>query len=129
MKYYPLTQSVSDGVLSAEYAAGRGIGAVTLGDTCLFFKEKRKIYYIPYKDITRAFRRVQLVQTKMCCGKGNLEVENLVICGAEEREIAQIQLPGARAGKIMLEELAARAAHMQIGKKKENIAENTGENQ
>lgn len=128
MKFYPLTVTESNPAdLSGEYSAGREIGGVTLGTQHLFFKEKRKIYYIPYANVSRAFRRVQLVQTKMCCGKGSLEVENLVICGADGAELAQIQLPGTRAGKIMLEELASRAPHIQIGKPKENITENPPE--
>ena len=116
MKYYPLTENMPDAVLANEYKEGREIGAVTLGETCLFFKVKRKVSYVPYADITRAFRRVQLVGMKMCCGKGNLEVENLVICGAEDKELAMIQLPGARAGIIMLEELEKKVPGIQIGK-------------
>lgn len=116
MKYYPLTETVSDAVLDEEYKAGREIGPVTLGETCLFFKIKRKVSYIPYADITRAFRRVQLVGMKMCCGKGDLEVENIVICGSGDKELAMIQLPGARAGIIMLEELEKRVPGIQIGK-------------
>ena len=129
MKFYPLTALQGEqAVLDKEYASGREIGGVTLGGEYLFFKEKRKVHYVPYSQVTRAFRRVQLVQTKMCCGKGNLQVENLVVCGADGAELAQIQLPGERAGKIMLEELASRAPHIQIGKPKENIPVNTGEN-
>lgn len=120
MKFYPLaTVQNNESVLQAEYAAGRAIGNVRLGNETLYFKEKRKIYYIPYAEITRCFRRVLLVQTKMCCGKGNLEVENLVICG-ESGELAQVQLPGERAGKILLEEIGRLASHVQIGRPKEN---------
>ena len=120
MKFYPLTNLTSDEKnLKAEYDAGRAIGNVRLGGETLFFKEKRKIYYVSLGEITRCFRRVLLVQTKMCCGKGNLEVENLVICG-ENGELAQIQLPGERAGKILLEEIARLAPHVQIGRQKEN---------
>ena len=115
MKFYPLTAAAPDVDLKTDYDGGRAIGNVQLGNTYLFFKDKRKLYYIPYADVTRVFRRVQLVQTKMCCGKGNLEVENLVIC-TEAGEIAQIQLPGARAGVILLEEVAKRAPHVQVGK-------------
>lgn len=116
MKYYAVTMEAEDAVLDAEFKNGREIGPVTLGETCLFFKVKRKVSYVPYADITRAFRRVQLVGMKMCCGKGDLEVENLVICGAEDKELAMIQLPGARAGVIMLEELEKRVPGIQIGK-------------
>lgn len=116
MKFYPVTTTQNNAaVLQAEYGAARTIGNIRLSKAYLFFKEKRKQYYIPYEDITRCFRRVLLVQTKMCCGKGNLEVENLVICG-ENGELAQIQLPGERAGKIALEEIARLAPHVQIGK-------------
>ena len=118
MRFYPLASEVTQEVLAAEYKAGREIGCVTLGDTCLFFKVKLKVSYIPYTDITRAFRRVQLVQTKMCCGRGDLQVENLVICGSGDAELAQVQLPGARAGEVMMEELAQRGEHIQIGKPK-----------
>ena len=119
MKYEPLTVEVAEAALEKEYKEGREIGPATLGETCLFFKVKRKVSYIPYGEITRAFRRVQLVGMKMCCGKGDLEVENIVICGRPdgegERELAQIQLPGARAGIIMLEELEKRVPEIQIG--------------
>jgi len=120
MKFYPIaTSNTNDAAMQAEYAAARVIGNVRLGTEMLYFKNKRKVYYVPYTDITRCFRRVQLVQTKMCCGKGNLEVENLVICG-EGGELAQIQMPGERAGKIVLEEIGKLAPHVQIGRPKEN---------
>lgn len=120
MKFYPVTNEETNvSVLTAEHQSGREIGSIRLGSQYLFFKEKRKVYYIPYADITRVFRRVVLVQARMCCGKGNLEVENLVICG-EKGELAQIQVPGARAGIILLEELSKLAPHAEIGKPKEN---------
>ena len=114
-KYYPVTSAADDAALRSDYAAGRAIGNVQLGDRFFFFKEKRKMYYIPYADMTRVFRRVVLVQAKMCCGKGNLEVENIVVC-TEKGEVAQVQLPGARAGVILLEEVSKRAPHVLIGK-------------
>ena len=115
MKFYPVTTAAPDAALKADYDVGRSVGNVQLGNAYLFFKEKRKLYYIAYAEMTRVFRRVMLVQTKMCCGKGNLEIENIVICG-EAGELAQIQLPGARAGVILLEEVAKKAPHAQIGK-------------
>ena len=119
MRFYPLASEIAADVLNGDYKAAREIGCASLGETCLYFKSKLKVNYIPYKDMTRAFRRVQMVQTKMCCGRGDLQVENVVICGAEGAELAQIQLPGARAGIIMLEELEKKAEHIQIGKPSE----------
>ena len=106
MRFFPLAGTAADdAALKTEYKAGRPIGAVRLGETRLYFRARRKIWYVPYECVTRAFRRVMLVSARMCCGRGNLSVENLVLCGAEDQEIAQIQLPGERAGKILLEEL------------------------
>lgn len=105
MNYYPLTQTGCDSeLLKAEYKAGREIGKLCLGKEVLFFRNGLKTYYIPYTDIKRCFRRVMMIPAKLCCGKGELPVENLVICDAE-KEIAQVQLPGTNAARILMEEL------------------------
>ena len=115
MKFYPLSNELASDVLAAGYQAGREIGKVRLGEQCLYFREKLKVYYIPYADMKRVFRRVMLIPATMCCGKGDFEVENIVICTAEG-EKAQVQLPGERAGKILLEELTRFAPHAEVGK-------------
>ena len=115
MKFYTLASELASEVVVAGYKEGREIGKARLGDKCLYFRDKMKVYYIPYEDITRVFRRVLLIPAKMCCGKGDFEVENMVVCTAEG-EKAQIQLPGERAGKIMLQELARLAPHAEVGK-------------
>lgn len=110
MKFYDLDQNrVTDalGEMEQDYKAGREIGIVRLGASHLYFRRMRKVYFVPYEAIRRCFRRVMLVPARLCCGKGDLEVENLVLC-TDEGEAAQIQLPGAKAGKILLEELKAR---------------------
>mgnify|MGYP001137097208 CR=1 FL=1 len=109
MRFYSLeqTQAVERQELAQDYKESREIGIVRIGKERLYFRRMRKIYYIPYADIRRCFRRVMLVPAKLCCDRGDLEVENLVIC-TDRGEAAQIQLPGAKAGKILLEELKKR---------------------
>ncbi len=109
MKFYSLeqTQAAEQQDLAQDYKESREIGIVRIGRDRLYFRRMRKIYYIPYADIRRCFRRVMLVPAKLCCGRGDLEVENLVIC-TDRGEAAQIQLPGARAGKSLMEELKKR---------------------
>lgn len=119
MKFYPLASELAAEVAAAGYKEGREIGKARLSAKCLYFRDKLKVYYIPYEDITRVFRRVLLIPAKMCCGKGDFEVENMVVC-TEKGEVAQIQLPGERAGKIMLEELSRLAPHAEIGKPKDS---------
>lgn len=100
--------------LKQEYASGRAVGTLRLGGGVLFFRGGLKTYYIPYEEITRCFRRVMMVPAKLCCGKGTLPVESLVICGGAG-ELAQIQLPGANAARIVMEELKQRLPHAEFG--------------
>ena len=116
MKFYPLASPVDDPeVLASEYKAAREIGKVRLGELRLFCRAGMKHYYIPYREVRRCFRRVQLIPAKMCCGRGDFEVENLVVCG-EEGELLQVQLPGAKAARILMEELKIRIPEAEFGK-------------
>ncbi|MBR2716677.1 MAG: hypothetical protein IKD79_02930, partial [Oscillospiraceae bacterium] len=108
MKFYPLASAAGDpGELESEYRSAREIGRVRLGELRLYCRAGMKHYYIPYREVRRCFRRVELIPAKMCCGKGDFEVENLVICG-DAGELIQVQLPGSKAAKILLEELKLR---------------------
>ena len=118
MRFYPLLENAPQedaDALASEYRAAREIGKVRLGELRLYVRSGRKTYYIPYRDVRRCFRRVMLIPAKMCCGRGDFELENLVICG-DGGELAQVQLPGERAGKILLEELKARIPEAEFGK-------------
>jgi hypothetical protein len=122
MKFYPLEENqpqTEAKQLESEYTAAREIGKIRLGEQRLYFRSGRKIYYIPYTSIRRCFRRVMLVPAKLCCGKGDLEVENLVLCG-DSGELAQIQLPGTRAAKILMEELKALIPEAEFGRPSQN---------
>ena len=118
MKMHSLTTTLTDAdSLDREFKAGREIGIIKLGERCLFFRKYLKIYYIPYQDITRAFRRVMEVPMKMCCGKGEFQMEYLVIC-AGEQEIAQIQLPGTKAARLVMDELKSKLPDAQFSSPK-----------
>ena len=118
MKYIPLIESSAaenDAALASEYKAARAIGKIRMGELRLYFRAGLKIYFIPYRDIRRCFRRVQLIPAKMCCGRGDLEIESLVVCG-DSGELAQIQLPGARAARFLMQELQERVPEAEFGK-------------
>jgi len=109
MTFYPVAAAAPAGAdLQAEYRRGRAIGVVRLGEERLFFRARRKLYYIPYGDIRRCYRRVLMVPMRMCCGRGSLDVEYLVV-ESDGGQTAEIQLPGTRAARILLEELKGRA--------------------
>lgn len=116
MKFYPLTDTTDNiDTLQAEYKDAQEIGKLRLGTGRLYFRSARKIYYIPYTEIYRYFRRVMLVPAKLCCGKGDFAVEHLVICDTE-KELAQIQIPGAHAAKVLMERMSMLAPNAIVGK-------------
>lgn len=117
MKFYSLTTTSADtsASLEAEYKSAREIGIIKLGESCLFFRKKLRKYYIPYKDITRCFRRVMTVPAKLCCGKGEFAIEHLVLY-AKDTEVAQIQLPGTKAARMLIEELKVKVPDAQFSR-------------
>lgn len=105
MKFYTTKNDVNpDPTLTDEYKAGHEIGVIRVGKNNLFFKRRLKHYVIPFEEIKRMYRRVLLVPARMCCGKGDLAIENLVVC-TDAGEAAVIQLPGTKAAKALIEEL------------------------
>lgn len=114
MKFYSLTTVSADmNTLATDYESAREIGIIRLGESCLFFRKRLKKYYIPYTDITRCFRRVMTVPAKLCCGKGEFAIEHLVLF-AGEKEVAQIQLPGTKAARILMDEMKIKAPNAQF---------------
>ena len=126
MKFYSVVENTSEEKdsesLEKEYKEAREFGVVRVGAGHLFFRAKLKHYFIPYTQIYRCFRRVMAVPAKMCCGRGDFEMENLVICGNGDVELAQIQLPGKRAAQELMKELKFRMpnGNFSVPPKKEN---------
>ena len=116
MRFEPLTSAAKEQTaLREEYDRARKFGKLRLGEGCLFFKKGLKVFYIPYGEISRYFRRVMVVPGKLCCGRGDLTIENLVVCG-EAGELAQIQLPGERAAKAIMALMAQLAPDAAAGR-------------
>ena len=116
MKFYPLIAGSQEPKgLGEEYRTGREIGKIRLGEQHLFFRSMGRAYYIPYTEIRRYFRRVMMVPARLCCGKGSFQMEHLVICGGEG-ELAQVEVPGTKAAKVLMEELGRLAPGAAVGK-------------
>lgn len=110
MKFYAIEEpSEETMVLTQEYKNAHEIGVIRLGENFLFFKKGLKIYFIPYKNLARAYRRVLLIPAKMCCGSGEFHVENLVIHNSKDEEAAVISVPGEKAGLILLDEIKQKS--------------------
>ena len=122
MKFFdPRTRKAKTGDFEDEYRAAREIGAVRTGSEHLFFRVGIRRYCLPYDSINRCFRRVNSVPAKMCCGKGELQIESLVIAD-DAGEIAQVTLPGSKAARELMSELKSKmpGADFSAPKRDEN---------
>ena len=115
MKFYPLAGESAPGTeLKEEYESARAIGGVRVGVQRLYLRQGRKVGHISYGDIRRCYRRVLIVPMRMCCGKGDMELENLVVEG-EAGELATVRLPGGRAAKALMRELEKKLPASCLG--------------
>lgn len=108
MRFYPLAGESAPGTeLREDYESAREIGGIRFGTERLYVRQGLKIGHIPYADIRRCYRRVLVVPMRMCCGKGEMEEENLVLEGAGG-ELAEVRLPGSRAARAVMQELGKK---------------------
>ena len=117
MKFTPLLKEAAAdaSALSQEYAEAEEFAPAKLGAAHFFFKVGRKVYYLPLAAITRCFRRVELVNARMgCCNQG-LPMESIVVCGAEEQELAQIRFGSERMSKALLAALEKACPQAKFG--------------
>ena len=135
MKFHPAGAPLEDSALiKREYETARQIGTVRTGETLLFFRAGLKTYYIPYDAVRQCFRRVYQVPVKMCCGRGEIEYEHLVLCAAPTGEdspevpveIADIPLPGTKAAQELIRLLKERMPEADFRSPRERCEETAG---
>ena len=118
MKFIALQESnpaPEKSVLAREYDDAVDFTPARIGEERLFFRSGRRVYYIALGDVTRCFRRVELVNARMgCCNQG-LPMESVVVCGADEQELAQIRLATERMGKALLAALKKACPNAKVG--------------
>jgi len=100
--------------LQKEYASARDLTQVRVGETMLFLRSRLKTYYMPISVVTKAFRRVNLVDVKMACCGSSLPMDSVVVCGGDE-EIVELQTGTERISNALLEELKQRCPDIEIG--------------
>ena len=115
MKWIPLQTALDSAAVEQAYARAEDFAPAKIGAELFFFKVGRKVYYLPLAEITRCFRRVELVNARMgCCNQG-LPMESVVICGEEDRELAQIRFGSERMSKALLAALEKVCPQAKFG--------------
>ena len=115
MKFINLADGskADSGELMSEYKGSHSYGVAVIGSKDLFVKKGLKVYYISYEDADRIFRRVRRVNAMMCCENGELQIEYLVVM-KDGRELIEVQLPGQKAARMMMEELKSTVSGVEL---------------
>ena len=97
-------KAIDNASLETAYKSAHAVGVLRIADEGIFFRAGLKNYFLPYEGVRKCFRRVMNVPAKMCCGRGDFSVESIVFAN-EEKELAEVQLPGEKAAKLVFAEL------------------------
>ena len=118
MKFISLPDKAvaADGAaMAAEYGEAKEFAPARIGAEHFFFKSGRKVYFLPLGAITRCFRRVEFVDSRMGCCETSMPMESLVVCADDEQEVAQIRMAGERMGKALLAALQEACPNAKFG--------------
>ena len=118
MKFVSLqnqSSAVDSAAIEREYTEAEDFTPARIGTEHFFFKSGRKTYFIALAEITRCFRRVELVSARMGCCNQSLPMESVVIFGEGEQELAQIRLASERLSKALLSALEKACPNAKFG--------------
>lgn len=68
-----------DAAADQDFARGAAYGKVKLGREYIFWKRGLRWYGVKLSQVERVYRRVEAVDTKMCCGNVNFDIQKLVL--------------------------------------------------
>lgn len=107
------TIAIPEEQLQADYAAAQKQEKLKLGEKCLYIAHTLYTEYMPYEAIERAYRRVEDVRGKLCCGVITYEIHHLVMV-IDGKEVA-VLLESKDAAQKALEQIADKNPKAQIG--------------
>ena len=106
-----------DSLLDQEFAAGQQYGKVKLADRYVFWKQGLRWKCAALAEVKQAFRRVEAVNTKMCCGSVNFDIQKLVLILKDGTELEILIGEGTlREAEKLFELMQEKNTGIQFGK-------------
>lgn len=78
LKAYLYTRG-QDASLDAEFQNAAAYGKVKLGPSAIFWKKGLRWYSLPLTQVRRAYRQVEFVSGKLCCGRASFDIQRLIL--------------------------------------------------
>ncbi len=106
--------AVRDSALTADFMQAQRCGRARVGGHCLYYRQGLQQRFVPLAEIDRAFRRIEPLQSRVCCGISTRNRECLVVCAGTE-DLAVIELEDETQVFALLKLLKARLPEMAVG--------------
>lgn len=100
--------SIDSAELSADFRSAEKIGKLRLGGSGVYFRAGVRHRYLPYDGFDRAFRRIEPVSAKLCCGRASFDIHRLVLVNGNN-ELADIVFNDENQVSLILERLGTRS--------------------
>lgn len=116
LKKYVYTKG-ANAAADQDFELDTSYGRVKLGNQFIFWKKGLRWYGVEVKNIERAYRRVEEVSTKICCGPANFDIQKLrlVLKDGEELELL-VGEGNIREAEALYRELQEKHPQIQYGK-------------
>ena len=102
-----------------EFAQASQYGKVKIGKDLIFWKKGLKWNVTDLDGVTRAFRRIEAVDAKMCCGNVNFDVQKLVLVRKDGEELELLIGEGTvREADALYQRLQESRPEITYGKEK-----------
>lgn len=103
-----------------DFAQGAPYGKVKLGREYVFWKKGLRWYGAELGQVQRAYRRVEAVDTKMCCGNVNFDIQKLVLQMKDSAVLELLIGEGTRReAETLYQDLQSAHPEFQYGKPQE----------
>ena len=76
-----------DAAVDNEFSTAAPYGKARLGAENIFWKKGLKWYRLSFREAVRVFRRVAEVNSRVCCGNTNFDIQMLVFLMFDGREL------------------------------------------
>lgn len=107
----------ADAGMDQEFRQGAPYGRVKIGQTYIFWKKGLRWYQAEVSRVRRAYRRVEAVETKMCCGNANFDIQKLILILDDDTRLELLIGEGTpREAEALYQEMKSRYPRLQYGK-------------
>lgn len=102
-----------------EFLQAAPYGGVKAGEKYMFWKKGFRWYVVEMDRVQRIYRRVEVVDTKMCCGNVNFDIQKLIFLLEDQSSLELLIGEGMlKEAEILYRELQERYPQIQYGKPK-----------